>query len=220
MLKFAPRWRRRSGASDPDAVPAQGTATEHTRLRATVPGLFGREPLLRIDVDVETRRDTDGETVRITAQFDGHVHAPPAPALTAPPSGARSLKLAAQAGLGRAVERMAQHRVVRSGLTRAAGHLRSQLVVEASTRPLAKGANALIPAGLASIGFGATTAEDSQYPVVEAWQGPTSKRGGASHVGVVQIAKRHLPPGIARSLGDRPFNLTAVIAHQTTPEDD
>lgn len=219
MRKLLPRWRRRSGAMAADAVPAQGTATEHTRLRATVPGLFGREPLLRIDVDVETRRDTDGETLRITAQFDGHVHAPPAPALTPPPASGRSLKLAAQARMGQALERVAQHPLVREGLSRAAGHLRSQLVIEASTRPLAKGATALIPAGLTRIGFGATAADDAPYPVVEAWQGPASKQGGASHVGVVQISKRHLPSGMQRQLGNRPFNLSAVIAHQLTPED-
>ena len=219
MPKLLPRWRRRTGDSSQENVPAQGAGTEHTRLRATLPGLFGREPLLRIDVDVETRRDTDGETVRIMAQVDGHLSAPPAPALSAPPSGPRSLRLAAQARVERAVERVARHPTVRRQLERAAGHLRSQLVIEASTRPLAKGATALIPAGLSRIGFGATRADDSQYPVVEAWQGPVSRRGGASHVGVVQIAKRHLPPGLAKSLGDRPFNLTAVIAHQLEPDD-
>lgn len=220
MPKLLPRWRRRTDTGRADTVPARGTSTEHARLSATLPGVFGREPLLRIDVDVETRRDTDGETLRVTAQLDGHVHAPPAPALTPPPVRGRSLKLAAQARVGRAVERVARHPLVREGLTRAAGHLRSQLVIEASTRPLAKGATALIPAGLARIGFGATAADSSPYPVVEAWQGPASKRGGASHVGVVQISKRHLPPGVQRSLGERPFNLSAVIAHQLTPEDD
>lgn len=219
MPKLLPRWRRRSGASDRHSVPALGAGTEHTRLRATVPGLFGREPLLRIDVDVETRQDTDGETVRIVAQIDGHLPAPPAPALSAPPSVPRSLRLAAQARVERAMERVAQNPAVRRGLERAAGHLRSQLVIEASTRPLAKGATALIPSGLARIGFGATRADDSPYPVIEAWQGPVSKRGGSSHVGVVQIAKRHLPPALVKSLGDKPFSLTAVIAHQLEPDD-
>lgn len=91
MPKLLPRWRRRTDTGRADTVPARGTSTEHARLSATLPGVFGREPLLRIDVDVETRRDTDGETLRITAQLDGHVHAPPAPALTPPPyEGGRS----------------------------------------------------------------------------------------------------------------------------------
>lgn len=223
MASLRQRWRARKHAAK-SHLPSKGRETEHTHLRATVPGLFGSTPLLRIEVDVETRQDSDGETVRVTAQLDGHIHRPAGHALAAPDATAatgRGLRLAAQRSAHAAVERVARVPAVRRALHRAAGHVRSQLIVEASTRPLARGAQALIPAGLAHVGFGRTDATTSEYPVVEAWEGTAGEHGrGTSHVGVLQLAKRHLPPSLAEVLGDKPFHLTAVIAQQIEPDDD
>ena len=217
MSKRNSFWRR-SAQVEHDVLPAQEAATEHMRLAARIPGLFGPEPLLRIDVDVEIRQDADGETMRITAQMDGHLNPPSAQALSAPRSRSHALKLAAQEQLGKAVERVARHPVVSKALNKAAGHIRSQLVVEATTRPLARGTNAMIPAGLKQAGFGTRDAEASEHPIVEAWEGTVNDGRGRSHVGVVQIAKRHLPEKLIRNLGDRPLNITAVIAHQIEPK--
>lgn len=224
MASLRQRWRQARKHAARSTLPSKGGETEHTRLRATIPGLFGDTPLLRIDVDVETRQDTDGESVRVTAQLDGHLHRPAGPALAAPDtteSSGRGLRLAAQRSASAALERVTRVPAVRNAMHRAAGHLRSQLVVEASTRPLAAGAQALVPAGLARIGFGRTDAATSAFPVVEAWEGTAGDAGrGTSHVGVLQLAKRHLPPALIEALGDKPFHLTAVIAQQVEPADD
>ena len=173
-------------------------------------------PLWQIDVQVTTEPHADGERLRLRARIQTNLASALKPALGAPEAVSDSRALTLAERTGSLVQRTA-NRVLNLPAVRAfaepllSNDFNTFIEVQASTASLDAGAGELIPQSdkLAALGIQPRRAGDQ--PVAETWSGQAAD--GFAQVSLLQIDKRHLPPGLAQRLGDKPFQLAAAIVN-------
>ncbi len=173
-------------------------------------------PLWQIDVQVTTEPHADGERLRLRARIQTNLASALKPALGAPASLSDSRALTLAERTGSLVQRTA-NRVLNLPAVRAfaepllSNDFNTFIEVQASTASLDAGAGELIPQSdkLAALGIQPRRAGDQ--PMAETWSGQAAD--GFAQVSLLQIDKRHLPPGLAQRLGDKPFQLAAAIVN-------
>lgn len=173
-------------------------------------------PLWQIDVQVTTEPHADGERLRLRARIQTNLASALKPALGAPASLSDSRALTLAERTGSLVQRTA-NRVLNLPAVRAfaepllSNDFNTFIEVQASTASLDAGAGELIPQSdkLAALGIQPRRAGDQ--PMAETWSGQAAD--GFAQVSLLQIDKRHLPPGLAQHLGDKPFQLAAAIVN-------
>lgn len=175
-------------------------------------------PLWQIDVQVTTEPHADGEKLRVRARIQTNFASALRPALGAPSQAAhsdsRALTFAERTGS--LVQRTANRVLALPAIRAFAEPLLSNdfntwIEIQASTASLDGGAGELLPQSdkLAALGIQPKRAGDQ--PVAETWSGQAAD--GFAQVSLLQIDKRHLPPGLAQRLGDKPFQLAAAIVN-------
>lgn len=203
LNRFKQNLSRRAGARPPVLDrPQRNTYT------LSLPNPFGGAPLCRATVAVTTTRHAQGETLRMQAHVDGHFRAPPveqAPAL----GGSR--RRGGLVAAGRSAARGLARRGL-SSLPVSERRMRTWIDVQASTAPLAAGAEALIPERLRELCGGGLPRQGTGEPRVGVFMSPA---GGASsaQLALLQLDQDDLP----EPYRSRPFSLLASVASLNEP---
>lgn len=225
-MSILERLRVRLDALAAAGLPLLAGGDDRLSFSADVPaGRFGS--LLKLDVSVLSEAHGDGERVRVRAHVRSNFASVLKPMLAAAPgapsaylpaattpggSGASgALQPASRVGAvaSRGLRRALASRLVQRLATPLLRHdVNTWIEITASSASLDRGAQDLIPHNdkLAALGI-RPTAHDGAH--VENWSGATP--AGMAQVSMLQIGKKDLPPGLARRLGDQPFNLAAVV---------
>ncbi len=182
------------------------------------------QPLWRLQLQVLTEPQADGERMRLRAHLQTNFASALRPALAATPAdarpapgrapAARSLRLAQRAG--GLVQHVAARALAVPGVRTVAEpllrlDLNTWVEIHASTASLARGSHQLLPQAerLAALGIVPTPA--SERPAAESWSGEVAD--GFVQVSVLQLDKRHLPARLQRTLAARAFSLAAAIVN-------
>ncbi|MDD3764377.1 MAG: hypothetical protein PHP86_13895 [Nevskiales bacterium] len=205
-------------AADRGLLPAGGNTVT---MAAEIP--VGQDaPLWRMQIQVVTEPQADGERTRLRAHIQANFASALRPALAATPDNERpalpqdgrsgAVTLAQRAG-GLA-QRTAQRALRLPGVRALAEplmqlDLNTWVEIQSSSASLADGSHELLPQAdkLASLGIVPKRAADQ--PVAETWAGEAAD--GFAQVSVLQIDKRHLPENLKRLLGKQPFSMAAAI---------
>ncbi|HWY25297.1 MAG TPA: hypothetical protein VNX47_10285 [Nevskia sp.] len=211
---------RDSGAASRAEGGADG---ERYTLAAEIPGLKPGKPLLRINIEMHSEPQGDGERLRLRAHWQANFASALAPALAAPASRAHEAMPPSAEKLP--AERVSQwlRRRLDNPLLRALAEpllrhdFNSWVELRASTADLAGGAGALLPETdrLKALGIEPKLSDPKQdAPLAQSWAGSsTGPRPGFAQVSLLQLDKRHLPPALAAMLGARPFQLAAAVVN-------
>lgn len=213
------RLKNRIGSLATAPSPAV-SGTETFAFEAALPLGNGSAPLWRVQLQMVSEPQADGERVRLRAHIQTNFASALRPALRAVPEHAalphpgQPPPLAVRAG--QLVQRSAQ----RALATPLVGRLMEPLLrldlntwieVQTSSASLDAGAHDLLPQSqrLAALGIQPRRAGDQ--PVAESWAGEAAD--GFAQVSVLQMDKRHLPSQLQQMLGDQPFSLAAAIVN-------
>lgn len=183
---------------------------------AAVPVGTASAPLWQLDVQLSSEPHADGEKLRLRARVQTNLASALRPALgqQAPSSDSRALTFAERTGS--VVQRTAT-RVLGLPAVRAFAEplLRNDfntwIEIQASTASLDAGASDLIPQSDKLAALGINPRRGGDQPIAETWSGQAAD--GFAQVSLLQIDKRHLPPELAKRLGDRPFSLAAAVVN-------
>lgn len=205
------RLKQRLSQRAAGALPTALEQPQSSSYTLSLPNPFGGAPLCQATLAVTTTRHADGETVRMQAFVDGHFRAPSASPTAfaldhSPTAGGRRLTQ-----VGRSMVRtLACNGLARLPLPER--RLRTWLDIQASTAPLAAGAEALLPERLRELCGGGLPRGQAGEPRIGVFVGPA---GGASYaqLGVLQLDQDDLP----EPYRERPFNLFASIASLSEP---
>jgi len=208
---------RRAGSGGEVAGNADG---ERYTLSAEIPGLRPGKPLWRINLELHSEPQGDGERLRLRAHWQANFASALAPALAAdqPPPVAESGSggtLPAQR-VGQWLRRRLDNPLLRAVAEPLLRHdFNSWIELRASTADLADGAGALLPESsrLKALGIEPKLSDAShEAPMAQSWTGSAmGPRPGFAQVSLLQIDKRHLPPALAALLGARPFQMAAAL---------
>ena len=208
---------RRAGSGGEVAGNADG---ERYTLSAEIPGLRPGKPLWRINLELHSEPQGDGERLRLRAHWQANFASALAPALAAdqPPPVAESGSggtLPAQR-VGQWLRRRLDNPLLRAVAEPLLRHdFNSWIELRASTADLADGAGALLPETdrLKALGIVPKLSDAShEAPMAQSWTGSAmGPRPGFAQVSLLQIDKRHLPPALAALLGARPFQMAAAL---------
>jgi len=225
MSKVKAWMRKRRAEAETSADQASPRSLQ---LSGTVPmGAWG--DLCRVRVNLVQTEDGEGhEALHLSAHVETRLASVlrpaiesvrgPIPALVDAPAGAgerRGGSLLSEvnrvAGLAR--RSVARARWLDKALDSvAAADVNSWVDIRASTANLDQGAHALVSEKLQSLGVVPQRAGDA--PSVETWRSDSIEE--AAELTVIQVDKRHLPVALHRWLGDRPFQLSAVMGNTLT----
>ena len=212
---------RLRSASSSGEVASKADGERYT-LSAEIPGLRPGKPLWRINLELHSEPQGDGERLRLRAHWQANFASALAPALSA------EAPLVAESGAGRATGTLPAERVgqwlkrrLDNPLVRAIAEpllrhdFNSWIELRASTADLADGAGALLPESsrLKALGIEPKLSDArNQAPMTQSWAGSAmGPRPGFAQVSLLQIDKRHLPPALAALLGARPFQMAAAL---------
>jgi hypothetical protein len=202
---------------DKGAAAAGGADGESYTLAAEIPGLAPGKPLLRINIEMHSQPQGDGERLRLRAHWQANFASALAPALghEPPAMSASGEKLPAER-VGRWLRRRLDNPLVRAMAEPLLRHnFNSWVELRASTADLADGVGALLPETerLKSLGIEPKLSTPKQdAPLAQSWAGASNGANpGFAQVSLLQMDKRHLPPGLAALLGARPFQLAAAV---------
>jgi hypothetical protein len=210
--------RLRSAGSQADGDGAEG---ERYTLSAEIPGLSPGKPLWRINLELHSEPQGDGERLRLRAHWQANLASALAPALAADHAPPLAEDGTPKSGLP--VQRVGQwlRRRLDNPLLRAVAepllrhNFNSWMELRASTADLAGGAGALLPESgrLKALGIEPQLSGPNQEaPLAQSWTGSAmGPRPGIAQVSLLQIDKRHLPPALAALLGARPFQMAAAV---------
>ncbi len=185
------------------------------------------QPLWRIQLQMITEPQADGERMRLRAHIQTNFASalrpaldnatpPERPALAANTGTALTLGQRGAAAVGSALQKAAQ-RALEVPAIRALSEpllqldLNTFVEIQASTASLAEGSHQLLPQADKLRALGIVPRRSSDAPVAETWSGQAAD--GFAQVSVLQIDKRHLPQRLAELLGERPFSLAAAIVN-------
>lgn len=191
------------------AAPLAPEEPQSSSYTLSVPNPFGGSPLCQATLAVTTTRHAEGESVRMQAYVDGHFRSRP----LRPTAGAlendrpdRGLVKA-----GRSAARSLARRGL-SSLPLPERRVRTWVDLQASTAPLASGAEALVPTRLRELCGGGLPRGPAGEPRVGVFSGPA---GGASYaqLGLLQLDQDDLP----EPYRNRPFSLLASVASLSEP---
>lgn len=221
------RIRRRISriVAQPSAPPQAAASEERLSFAAELP-VGQAQPLWRVQLQMLTEPQADGEHLRLRAHIQTNFASALRPALAqaahAPSERpalnqhgrATSLTLAQRAG--GLVQRAAARALELPGVRALAEpllqlDLNTWVEIQTSTASLAEGSHQLLPQAERLAKLGIVPRRTSDQPVAESWAGEAPD--GFAQVSVLQIDKRHLPEGLQRRLGDRPFSLAAAIVN-------
>ncbi|MDR3419007.1 MAG: hypothetical protein P4L83_22770 [Nevskia sp.] len=192
---------------------------ERFTLSAEIPGLRPGKPLWRLNVELQSEPQGDGERLRLRAHWQANFASALGPALGAEaPRGAPSAEKLPAERVGQWLQRRLDNPLLRALAEPLLRHnFNSWIELRASTADLADGAGALLPETeqLKALGieprFG-TSGEDA--PLTQTWAGSAmGPHPGFAQVSLLQFDKRHLPPALAALLGSRPFQLAAALVN-------
>ncbi|WP_143383675.1 hypothetical protein [Fontimonas thermophila] len=205
------------------ADPAGGAASErHVRLTAELP-VGQAAPLWRVQLEWVSTPQADGERLHLRAHVQTNFASALRPALAsaatphpALASGSRALAPNLAAHLGGLIQRAASRALAAPGIRMLAEpllrlDLNTWIEIQASTASLAAGSHGLLPQAERLAQLGIVPRRAGEQPVAESWAGEAAD--GFAQVSVIQIDKHHLPEGLQRRLGDRPFSLAATIVN-------
>lgn len=215
---------RDSGSSGELAGTADG---ERYTLSAEIPGLKPGKPLWRINIELHTQPQGDGERLRLRAHWQANFASALAPSLShagkapEPPEESPAARAAEQLPaqrVGQWLKRRLDNPLLRSLAEPLLRHdFNSWLELRASTADLADGAAALLPETerLKALGIEPRLSSPGDAaPLAQSWAGSaTGSRPGFAQVSLLQMDKRHLPPALAALLGARPFQLAAAVVN-------
>lgn len=219
--------RRRVAQWAGDHAAPGANAEEHLSFAAELP-VGQHQPLLRVQLQLVTEPQADGERLRLRAHIQTNFASALRPALSAgatPPErpalaadGSRALSLSERSAavVGGALQRAAR-RALEVPAIRALSEpllqldLNSFVEIQASTASLADGSHHLLPQADKLRALGIVPRRSTDAPVAETWSGEAAD--GFAQVSVLQIDKRHLPQRLAELLGDKPFSLAAAIVN-------
>lgn len=214
--------RLRARLAQAGALARAAFDTEHLNFSAAIPGGTGGAPLWRLDVQTLTEPQADGEKLRLRAHIQTNFASVLRESLDRPPPPEHEALSAGDAAPSRAerVGRLAQRaagRALSVPLLRGLAQplldhdFHTWIELQASTASLDQGAKDLMPAreALARLGIEPVMSRDA--PVAQTWAGESPR--GLAQVSVLQMDKRHLPPRLAKAIGDRPFSLAAAIVN-------
>lgn len=191
-----------------------------------LPNPFGGEPLYRAQISLTTTRGAHGETVRLQAHMNGCLHMPQQ-VTHADHTNAQRAALAAPvtAGGSELVRRgrQAAGGVARYGLSRLPARVIAPLLqrrlqtwidIQASSAPLAAGADALIPEKLRGL-MRNLPRPVAGAPRIAGWMGDIDgPHPGVAQFTCLQMDQTDLPP----ELRGKPFNLSASVASTLVDE--
>ncbi|MEQ1438106.1 hypothetical protein AAG565_01975 [Fontimonas sp. SYSU GA230001] len=221
MLK---RIRRRiSGTATRRAQATDAPVEERMAFSAELP-VGQDQPLWRVQVQLVNEPQADGERLRLRAHIQTNFASALRPALQAArPGGERpalstsgntALSLVQRAG---GLVQRAAARALEVPALRALAEpllqldLNTWVEIQASTASLADGSHQLLPQADRLAALGIVPRRAAEQPVAESWAGESPQ--GFAQVSVLQLDKRHLPEGLVRLLGERPFSLAAAIVN-------
>ena len=217
---------RSAGSSGEAASKADG---ERYTLSAEIPGLLPGKPLWRLNLELHSEPQGDGERLRLRAHWQANFASALAPALAAdaapPPlteSGGPTSALPVQR-VGQWLRRRLDNPLLRAVAEPLLRHdFNSWIELRASTADLAGGAGALLPESdrLKALGIEPKLSNPkSDAPLTQSWAGSAmGPRPGFAQVSLLQIDKRHLPPALAALLGTRPFQMAAALINVVEEE--
>lgn len=197
------------------AAPVSPTEAEEMSFSAEIPVVGGGAPLWRVNLQVISEPQVDGERLRVRAHFQTNFASVLKPALSAPKapvdsSGGNALTLAERTGA------LAQRALSNPLVQRIAAPLlkhdfNTWIEMQTSTASLDDGAHALLPQSDKLTALGIAPSRRTDGPVAESWSGQSNN--GFAQVSILQMDKRHLPPQVASLLEGKPFHMTATIVN-------
>lgn len=214
--------RLRSAGSGGSGVAKQADGERYT-LAAEIPGLRPGKPLLRLQMEMHSEPQGDGERLRLRAHWQFNFASALGPALGVDPR--QQNESSSESAERLPAERVGQwlrQRLDNPTLRRIAEPLlrhdfSSWLELRASTADLADGAGALLPETdrLKALGIEPKLSTSTQNaPLAQSWAGSAGgPRPGFAQVSLLQMDKRHLPPALAALLGSKPFQLAAAVVN-------
>lgn len=219
-MKFPILSRLRSTGSSGAPVQKQADGERFT-LAAEIPGLRPGKPLLRLQMEMHSEPQGDGERLRLRAHWQFNFASALAPALGVDPP-QRPQQESSERLPAERVGHWLRQRLDNPTVRRIAEPLlrhdfSSWLELRASTADLADGAGALLPetARLKALGIDPKLSSAAEgAPLAQSWAGSAGgPRPGFAQVSLLQMDKRHLPPGLATLLGNKPFQLAAAVVN-------
>ena len=220
--------RLRAAGSNGDVASKAGG--ERYTLSAEIPGQRPGKPLWRINVEMHSEPQGDGERLHLRAHWQANFASALGPALgvdAEPPpvaqSGTSTETLPAQR-VGQWLKRRRDNPLLRAIAEPLLRHdFNSWIELRASTADLVDGAGALLPetGRLKALGIEPKLSDaNHDAPLTQSWAGSAmGPRPGFAQVSLLQIDKRHLPPALAAMLGARPFQMAAAVINVAEEED-
>src|SRR3569623_930242 len=196
---------------------------EELSFAAEVPVAGVDAPLWKGNVHLVTEPHGDGERLRLRAHVQTNFAAL-RPALTAPAGkrdDARALGHGTGGGKGLSLSQRTTALAQRALENPVVNFLAQPLLkhdfntwidLQASTASLDDGAHALVPQSdkLTAMGIRPARSKDGG-PVAESWSGQSPSGNGIAQVSIIQLDKKHLPPGLARMLKGKPFQMAGAV---------
>lgn len=175
---------------------------EALAVSAEIPGRAG--PLWQMRFEMKSEPEADGERLRVRVHFKLSLRKALPTAADTP--SATSLPAKVGRWIERRLDTPLMQTLAEPFLDR---DLNTWIDVQSSTASLDEGAKALWPARLADLGI---TPRDDR--VLQAWAGALQgAHPGFAQMSLLQLDRRHLPPDVQRTLGDRPFQLSAAVVN-------
>jgi hypothetical protein len=198
------------------AAPADPTGPEEMTFSAEIPVGPGHQPLWRLNVQLVSEPQVDGERLRLRAHLQTNFASVLKPALAASKqtraisSGSTALTLSERTGA--LAQRALAHPLIQKLAAPLLKHdFNTWIEMQTSTASLDDGAHALLPQNDKLTALGIVPARKKDGPIAESWSGQAGK--GFAQVSIVQMDKRHLPPRLSALLQGKPFHMTATIVN-------
>jgi hypothetical protein len=196
--------------------PDAGSAPETLSFSAAIPLGAGGAPLWQIDVQMISEPHADGEKLRLRARVQTNFASALRPSLDARVALADQREQSLAERAGSLVQRSAARMLALPGVRTLAEPLlendfNTWIEIQTSTASLDAGSSELIPQSERLAALGIQPKRAGEHPVAETWSGQSAD--GIAQVSLLQLDKRHLPPRLARRLGDKPFQLAAAIVN-------
>jgi hypothetical protein len=194
--------------------PDSATGPEAMSFSAEIPLGNGNTPLWRMNVQLISEPQVDGERLRLRAHFQTNFASVLRPALMAPKAPAKPASHSTALTLSERTSTLAQRTLAHPLMQKITAPLlkhdfNTWIEMQTSTASLNDGAHALLPQSDKLTALGIVPARKKDGPVAESWSGQAGN--GFAQVSIVQMDKRHLPPRLTSLLQDTPFHMTATF---------